>query len=382
MTRKPINDKVASEWLDAQKPSTKRIYGGIWDKFTAFVKMSGSEILASRKEDKDALWEKRVIAFKTHLKEKGFASYSTTTAAMAIRGFFAYYRLPLVYRRPESKRLGERSRKSEDFRFTLSDLRKLYEIADLQEKYVVIAGKSFGLRAGDFLALTRGDLEPIIDREPPISVGPLNTQKETVKAYPFIDSDAKPVIKLMLEKMTREGRTAPSDKILQYSDEIQLSRVLKRCVTKAGINTGGKEIRFHCLRKFLSDHLSSFMSESKWKQVVGKQISEGAYISPDDLAKDYVRAMPETCFGSVDDKARQAAREEFDKLFSPEQKEFIAKHGGMRFKKTKEKTQTKDECEDGEHCQKLVDETELAGLLSQGWHASIVLPSGKIVVER
>jgi predicted flavoprotein YhiN len=41
------------------------------------------------------------------------------------------------------------------------------------------------------------------------------------------------------------------------------------------------------------------MSESKWKQVVGKKISEGAYISPDELRKDYARAMPETTFTRV-----------------------------------------------------------------------------------
>lgn len=213
--------------------------------------MSGSEILASRKEDKDALWEKHVLAFKTHLKDKGFGDYTATTAAMAIRGFFSYYRLPLQYRKSETKRLRERTRKTEDYRFSLNDLQKMYDVADLQEKYVLLVGKSFGLRAGDFLRLTRGDLESHIESEPPISIGEYKTEKESVSAFPFIDTDAKPVVKLMLEKMSREGRTGNGERILSYQQDIQLSRVLKRLTEKAGINTGGKQVRFHCMRSFL-----------------------------------------------------------------------------------------------------------------------------------
>jgi integrase len=382
MTKRIINDPVAQEWLDSQKRSTKSIYGGKWVQFAEFTKMTGHEILASRKEDKDAFWEKKVLQFKTYLQEKGYAPYTTTTGVMAIRGFFGYYRLPLQYRRTESKRAGERSRKTEDYRFTLDDLRKLYEIADLTEKYVITLGKSLGLRAGDFIRLTRGDLEPYINHEAPISIGRYNTEKEGVYAYPFIDSDSQPIVKLMLEKMTREGRTKASDKILKYSDGIQLSRVIKRCVQKAGINVGGKQVRFHNLRKFLSDHLSSVMSESKWKQIVGKTVYEGAYISPDTLREDYKRVMTETNFTTnLDDKARQAAKAEFERRFTPEEREFIQKHGTMRFLKKKAKEKTED-CPDGEHCQRVIGEAELPELLAQGWRATIQLASGKIVISR
>lgn len=109
----------------------------------------------------------------------------------------------MEFRRTESVRLTEARRKYEDYRFSRDDLKKMVDVADLEEKYVVVAGKSFGLRAGDFLKMTCGDLEPYTDRPVPISTGEYAIQKESVPAYPFIDSDAKPVIKLMLEKMDR-----------------------------------------------------------------------------------------------------------------------------------------------------------------------------------
>ena len=53
----------------------------------------------------------------------------------------------------------------------------------------------------------------------------------------------------------------------------------------------GKRIRFHCLRKFLIDRLSAYAGESQWKQIVGKAIDEGAYVSQDQLRGVFQRAM-------------------------------------------------------------------------------------------
>jgi integrase len=373
------NDAATNEWLAAQKESTRMTYGVSFHHFLTFVKMTGDEILADRKNDKDYQWEKKVLASKQWGIEKGLAQNSAKTITTAARSFFAYHRLPLRFRRQESRRITEAHLKREDYRFSLDDLKKLSDIADLTEHYVVTAGKSFGLRAGDFLRLTRGDIEPYIDREVPISLGPKDTQKEGVKAYPFIDIDAQPVIKLMLEKMSRDGRTKPTDRMVTYSDEIQLTRVLKRLAKKAGLNTGSKVVRFHNLRKFLSDHLSSYMSSDKWKQIIGKTLSESAYISSESLRADYARAMPETCFsknfGDLEKRLKEV--EEIKKSLGPDMLKRMQDVGIRLRRKGKE-------CEDGEHCeaQQIVEEENLAGFLSENWKVTAVLPSGKIVVQR
>jgi hypothetical protein len=140
----------------------------------------------------------------------------------------------LQLRRHESEQLKKGHRKTEDYKFSREDLKKMAEHGDLKEQYVVVAGKSFGLRASDFLNLKRGDLSPYINYEPPISIGCINTIKESVPAYPFIDSDAQPVIKHMLEQLAREGRTNPSEKMLKYKYEKELTQVLKRLAKEAG----------------------------------------------------------------------------------------------------------------------------------------------------
>jgi integrase len=380
-------DEAAEEWLASQKEPTCRYYRSWFKRFAEFTKMSGDEILASRRVDKEYLWEKKTLAFRQWLSaEKKLGDYTVTAMTMSIRGFFAYHRVPLQYRRTESKRLSMKKRKTEDYRFSLSDLKKLYDVADLNEKYVLTAGKSFGLRAGDFLRLTRGDVAPYIEREPPISIGELNTAKENVKAFPFIDVDAQPVVKLMLEKLTREGKSQPQCRILPYLKEIQLTRILKRLVAKAGVDVGSKQVRFHCLRKFLIDRLSSFMSESKWKQIVGKAISEGAYVSPDSLRADYERAMSELTFtrsALQEDRVRELAREELKASLTPEQKELIAK-SGVKLRRKEHVSEPPKDCTDGEHCENFeqISETDLLAYLKDGWQIVKELASGEVIVRR
>ena len=392
-------DKASETWLSSQKKTTYWAYKTHIKRFVQFTGQMGDEILADRKKDKEFRWEAKLLEFKTWLmEEQGLNSNSAASTAQAIRGFFAFHRVPLVFQRRETRKLNEHVRKTEDYRFSLEDLRKMDEVADLQERYVLRAGKSFGLRAGDFLRLTRGDLEPYIKNEPPISIGTYKTQKEGVAAYPFIDTDAQLVVRLMLEKMEREGRTKQTDRILEFKKELQLSRVLRRLVERAGVNVGTKRVRFHCLRKFLCDHLSSHMSESKWKQVVGKKISEGAYISPDESRKDYARTMEETTFTrKAGDDVQKIATLEALKLFAKASGYTDEDIGKIRMRRRNvstdeeieeierilaEKKQKEDMCTNGKGCQQMVNEADLAKFLGEGWKWVATLQSGKIVIDR
>jgi len=384
------NDKATHEWLNSVKKS-RRTYLTLWQYFLDFTGLTGDQILESRKTDKEYTWEKKVLEFKQwviDVKEKG--EKSAVTASSVARSFFSYHRLPLKFRRSESAKLTEEKRKTEDYRFSREDLKKMSDVADLTEKYVIVAGKSFGLRAGDFLALSRGDFEPYINRDVPICIGPYATQKESVKAYPFVDSDAQPIIKLMLEKMSREGRTDPNERVLTYTDNIQLSRVLKRVAERAGIKHGNKKVRFHCLRKFLTDRLSSYMSESKWKQVVGKSVDEKAYVSADELRTHYARVMVDTCWTGIVPETDVERRVKIEILVSKakdlglNEDEIRAKLTAMNlddFDEFLRKEARKRSQPIEEDCQRIVSEEELGGYLAKGWKVQAVLPSGRIVVD-
>ncbi len=87
-----------------------------------------------------------------------------------------------------------------------------------------------------------------------------------------------------------------SDERVFNDTEDNLSLILQNLFKKTGydIEDGklhGKRVRFHCMRKFLSERLSVHSSESQWKQIVGKAVGEGAYISQDQLRAVYLKAM-------------------------------------------------------------------------------------------
>jgi hypothetical protein len=188
------------------------------------------------------------------------------------------------------------------------DFAKMVQQANLNERYIILFGKSVGLRASDFLEFTYGDFRAVnLDSEPPISLGSRKTKKEHVPAFPFIDSDSVPIIKAILQshpkteakdkkgkpiidKQTKKVKILnnDSDKVLDW-DEESLTQSLQRLFERAHLESGGKTVRFH---NYLFDKLCCAMSTEKAKQIVGKKISEGAYLTTESLRECYVRAMP------------------------------------------------------------------------------------------
>ena len=290
-------DKYINDWLESQKPTTKYTYKAIIKHFLKFTGMTGEEIIESRRKDLEKeegpekrQWEKRVVEFNTKMRETKSSNYVKSMMG-AIRSFFEFHYCKLEFRTSTARKLVEASRKTRDYRFTKEDLYKMYQAGDLVDKYIITVGKCLGFRAIDFIRLTRGVFESYLDREVPIYLGELNTQKENVKAYPFLDQDAVDIIKLMLDKLDQEGRTGPNERMLDFRKK-RLTERLQDLAHKIGITSKGKQVRFHNFRKFLFDRLTSVTSDTKAKMIVGKAISEGAYVSPQLLREDYQKVIP------------------------------------------------------------------------------------------
>jgi len=305
-----MKTKAVQDFLDYQTNNgTEKAYKKSVSMFIQYLTekleypVTGDEIIARRRIDvKSETYEMEntIMLFKQWAKLQPLESNPDETVSertavnwrVGVRAFFAYHRLDLKLRRMENKKLQSAVARTEKYKFSTEDLEKMDKYGDVTEKYVIRVGKSLGLRYIDFRRLKRGDVEPYINRPAPVCIGPYMTVKEHVNAYPFLDNDAIEIIKLRLEEMNHKGKTKPSDRLFTQNPK-QLSRILRKLCDLAGINTGDKQVKFHCLRAFLCDKLAGYMSESKWKQIVGKKISEGAYVGPDELQKDFQRAMPD-----------------------------------------------------------------------------------------
>lgn len=311
------NDKATIEWLRSQSKNTLSAYKSLWQWFLEYTEMNGNQILESRKQDLKQTdeklrrkWEKKALEFykwcQTHTcrkHKKPLSEGGAKTTLGTVRGFFNYHYADLKFRNTTRRKLArEPKRIREDYKLSKETLARMSVQANLRDRYVLVVGKSLGLRAIDFINLQVGDFTCLdLDSEPPISMGERHTIKEDVPSFSFLDSDAVPILKAYLETI---DRTDPNAKMLPIGKN-ELTRILQDLAQKANVNVGNKHLRFHCLRKFLIDRLSSQMSESKWKQVVGKKIDESAYISEVQLRESYARAMPETTFSNHNHRVMQ-----------------------------------------------------------------------------
>jgi hypothetical protein len=213
----------------------------------------------------------------------------------AVRSFFAYHRLDLKLTKQQKRLLGKNARLVEhDYLFNIKDVEEMAKVGNPQERYILLAGKDVGLRAIDFLSLKQGHFARAIKQreseEPPIFLGKIYTQKEGVYAHPFLTDDGLEAARVWLQILKSKG-AYNDDKPMLSIREKELSENLKRLALKAGIETHGERVRFHCLRKFLIDRISIRTSESKWRQLCGKQIDEKAYVSPLELREAYASVM-------------------------------------------------------------------------------------------
>jgi uncharacterized coiled-coil protein SlyX len=128
----------------------------------------------------------------------------------------------------------------------------------------------------------------------------------------------------MLEKYPN---AKDSDRVLQFTDEQSLTTSLKRMFNNAHLVNGNRIARFHNLRKYLIDRLSAICSESQWKQIVGKKISEGAYISTEQLREIYSRAMSSIVINGAKNHAKIEALED---AIAEQQKQLAAKDEVIR----------------------------------------------------
>jgi len=304
---------IVEKWLrQGYADSSQRLYGYGLNVFIEFLNQTtkqewSAEVLAEKRqsdlERREFWFEDKVVEFfewlKSYEKVKGNpGSVGDNTRigfVTGVRSFFSFLRCDLHLTLQQRRQLGKRARLvNHDYLFSLEDFGLMDKVANPQERYIAFVGKDIGLRATDFLSLNQGVFVKAIQRsqhEPtPIFLGKIYTRKEGVYAYPFLTDDGLQAARVWLAILKSKQLNDDEAPMLRFRDK-ELTENLKRLARKADIETHGQRIRFHCLRKFLIDRLSLRMSESKWKQIVGKKISESAYVTPFKLRQEYARVM-------------------------------------------------------------------------------------------
>lgn len=217
------------EWLDGFAKSTKRLYRLGMQTFLSFLQEETGETWSLQKladarledlQERKFKFESLVVEFFQWLKDhyspektvtvkrrhyksgrihpvtthyKGGNKLSDKTRKNyvdAVRSFFAFHRLDLRFTRQQRRILSKRPKAVfTDYLFDLEDFAKMTEVGNPQERYICLAGKDVGLRAGDFSNLTQGLFAKAITKEAPAFLGKIYTEKEGAYAFSFLTDD-------------------------------------------------------------------------------------------------------------------------------------------------------------------------------------------------
>lgn len=157
---------------------------------------------------------------------------------------------------------------------------------------------------------------------------------------------------------------------------------------------------WHDARRYVETALEEIRIHPNWaRKIRGRKVrgEESPYSQPaiEQLREKYREAVPLLEF-TVEKPTvtKEMIREEFMKLQDEEKIKAVAEKLHIQVEQVRiafrskkgdweavEKLLNTASCNDGEHCQRIVSESELSQLLAEGFHVAAVLPSGKIVVE-
>ena len=214
-----------------------------------FLKPHNEEWILANLDSED--WAQHLCDYRDFLTKQplqrgeGFLSDNTTkTLAGVIRGYLRHIGANLRFNTRQKRELVKVERRTRlDFPFNIRVKEKLISVSNPTEEYIVCCGVSFGLRIGDFLLFTRGKLEPLINQEPPITIGKIQTEKEGEPAYPYISGDAKQAIIRRLKEMDRLGKTDDSERMINLNEQ-QTNETLQNLFKKAKIGLGEYSVHF------------------------------------------------------------------------------------------------------------------------------------------
>jgi len=314
------NNSVGKDaWLKGfpETSTTRRIYRKGFERFIKFMNetqkgdWNDKQLLKDREIDlkeRNFAFEQKVVEFRQWLSKLKLSGNAKRTHITAICSFFAFHRLDLKFTKQQKSQLWKTPKPARRYyEFAVEDLKRMNQVASPKEKYVLLVGKSLGLRANDFIRLEQGTFEAHLKGEAPVSLGEIYTQKEGVKASPFLDEDAVEASKTWLQILESKGRRDPNKRMIGISRQ-EVNLILKKLVKRARINTGNEIVRFHQLRVFLITRLSTVMETNRWKQIVGKRVPESAYVKPFNLREDYAKVLPHTTVREI------VAQDEVNKL--------------------------------------------------------------------
>ena len=284
---------------------------------------------------------------------------------------------------------------------TMEELKEIYSIVGVRDRAIIGFLKDSGMSRADALILNIGDLEGFDKGEQWIHLNAFRG-KEGVEYETFIGPNAVEALRAYFTWRKANGETltpasplfATTRRPFRRIDENALNSIFE--IIKSDTK---KDVSSHRLRKFFETYMALVVRHPIiLKYWMGHKIRrksrdiEARYILPPTpeqlkLYQESYRNIDLTG-GTLEERAKQAAKEQLEQMLTPEQKEFMTRAGIKLTRKTrhiKAEDEKKEDCQNGEHCGeefKQIMESDLLGYLKAGWRITHNLTNAQVIVQR
>jgi len=275
-------------------------------------------------------WERdtrnKIIEYYNYLKSKDYKINYCRTLPL---GILAFYSQNCKTIEKVTENFDDVQIPEDEYAFDQETLRKIYYYSDLEGQTLLSLAVALGYSSIDFLNLEAEKLQNLV-------------KEATDKNLDFIQFTGKSRAKTSVQPrshLTPEAINSLKDylpilekklkgKLPKYIwcngredthiTNVGLNKKLKRLLKKANIETYGKHVKFHCLRKFLYSRLQAKNTDIA-KVIVAKKVSASNLTYIPDLDKECLRLFKETykqiaLNGDMTGKTKQKQEERIKEL--------------------------------------------------------------------
>lgn len=267
----------------------------------------------------------KVLEFYDYLKAHGYAINYCRSETLGILAFYSEHceTVKDVTKNFDAVQIPEN-----EYAFTQDDLRKIYFYANAEDKALISLAVSLGYSAIDFLELEAKRIKDLIAeaKEKHLDIIGFigkSRAKTSVQPRSYLTPETIDALSDYIAVLEKKHGKLPkylwcNHQIDKHITNEGLNKKLKRLVEKANINTYGKQVKFHCIRKFLYQRLQA-KNRDIAKVIIAKKVSVSDITYIPDLDKECERVFRETykeisLNGDITGKTKREQSETIDTL--------------------------------------------------------------------
>lgn len=273
-------------------------------------------------------WERIVNRYKQYLEEKEYSENTIISYRRAVMSLFSYYRVPLKFRRKESK---VRSKKTVKIKFipTNSMIRAMYGHADPIGRALLLTVYHSGLSGVDISELMIEDLPSLYDEEGRVDQTrhyylTKSRSKSGEWQQTFLSTDALRYIDIHLrgrgyprEGYLLVGMRSESDYSSGKMTPRNMNRIVKNIASRCLSEEEAKRFKFKSLRDAFHDAANRALSVRGENRIVNGLMGQSSGTNASGMygiSEETMREAYEAVFDLITINNRRKEQEEYESL--------------------------------------------------------------------